>query len=186
MPIDDDIPNILELEDDEKLIHTLHRTFLSFAIPFIFGIISFVLMIFLYIFGNLTELIMNFQFIIPFLFSLPFIIIVVVVAIGVVLGIWYARGHLFLITNKRILFYTKFVTKNLRELRYKKITDSVFSQGPFGRLFNYSSITLSTPGMEGGSSMQGMATFFLSIKGIRDGLTIRKDIMTLLEAAEGS
>ena len=33
-------------------------------------------------------------------------------------------------------------------------------------------------------SMQGMATFFLSIKGIRDGLKIRQDIMALIDGVE--
>ena len=125
MPIDDDIENILDLEEDEKIIHSLHRTYLSFAIPFIFGVIGIVLFVYVYLFGNLLEFILEFQNLLPFFVSVPFLIIVIVIVAGVIVGKWYAKGHLFIITTKRILFYTKFVTKNLRELRYKKAESAV-------------------------------------------------------------
>jgi len=37
--------------------------------------------------------------------------------------------------------------------------------------------------MEGGMGLQGMATFFFSIKGIHDGLEIRQHIQELIDGA---
>ncbi len=181
MPIDDDISEILDLDEDEKLIHTLHRTWLSVAMTIIFGALMLFLIIMGYAGGNIFQLFSFAPHMVWVMLVAPFAILIIGILIGVGLGKWYAGGHLFLITNKRILFYTKFVSKNLRELRFNKITDSVFSQGPIGRIFKYSNITLSTPGMEGGMGLQGMATFFFSIKGIHDGLDIRQHIQELID-----
>ncbi len=182
MQIDEDIPDIIDLEFDEKVIHILHRKFISFIFPF--------LMILAIIVGSTLTGFLGILFD-PFIlfYVLPVIIIVIgfilgtVISVGLLLGYFYCRGHVYLITNKRIIYYMKFVSKNLRELRYPKISDTVFQQGPFGRLFNYSSITLTSPGMEGGFTARGGFTFLFSIKGIENGLTIREDIIKLIDLA---
>ena len=181
--IDDDIPELLELEDDEKLVHTLHRTYLSVAMTIIFGALFIFGYLMITIYGQMFQIILDFAYYAPLFLGAPFIVLVICIVIGILIGKWYAGGHLFLITTKRILFYKKFVTKNLRELRFNKITDTLFNQGPIGRIFDYANITLSTPGMEGGMGLQGIATFLFSIKGIHDGLKIRQDIANLMNAA---
>ncbi|NHI91940.1 MAG: PH domain-containing protein [Candidatus Lokiarchaeota archaeon] len=182
MPIDDDIPNILELDEGEKLVHTLHRTYLSVAFTVIFGAIFLDIIIFIYA----AEFIFDpdiYMYTLPVFIPLFILIPVIIILIGLFVGKWYAGGHLFLITTKRILFYTKFVNKTMRELKFSKITDTQFEQGPFGRIFNYANITFATPGMEG-MGMGGVATFFFSIKGINDGLKIRESVIDLIEMAE--
>ncbi|MHA1798619.1 MAG: PH domain-containing protein [Candidatus Helarchaeota archaeon] len=180
MPIDEDIAGILELEENEKLVHKLYRAYLSVVFGVIFGVLFTFGIIIFYVFTYLTQFLFDFL-----LIYLPIILVIMIIliVIGVIIGKWYAAGHLYLITNKRIIFYTKFVNKTMREVRFSKITDSQFKQSPFGRIFNYADIILSTPGMEG-IEAGGIGTFFFAIKGINDGLKIRDSIMQLIENAE--
>ena len=182
MPIDNDIPEILELDEGEKLVHTLHRTYLSVAFTVIAAAIFIDVMIIIYSAQFVYEPVLM-TYTLPYIIPVYIIVPIVIIGIGLLAGKWYAGGHLFLITNKRILFYTKFFNKTLRELKFSKITDTQFEQSPFGRIFNYANITFATPGMEG-SGMVGIATFFFSIKGINDGLSIRESIIDLIEMAE--
>jgi len=182
MPIDDDIPGILELGADEKLVHTLHRTYLSVAFMVIAAAIAIDVVVFVYMAQIMFEEVL-FPLIAPYILPIFIIIPVVIIVIGLFAGKWYASGHLFLVTSKRILFYTKFFNKTLRELEYSKITDTQFMQGPFGRIFNYANITFATPGMQG-MGVTGVATFFFSIKGINDGLKIRESVIDLIEMAQ--
>ena len=110
MPIDNDIPEILELEGDEKLVHTLHRTYLSFAFTVIGAAIFISVMVIVYSaqFVFDPDLI---WLVLPIIAPIYIILPIIIIVIGLILGKWYAAGHLFLITTKRILFYTKFVNK---------------------------------------------------------------------------
>jgi len=77
------------------------------------------------------------------------IILFVVLGLAVVLsiGYFYVRGHLYVLTNRRIILYRKFVTISIREAAYKEITDIMVNQGPVARILNYGSITPLSPGV---------------------------------------
>lgn len=64
-------------------------------------------------------------------------------------GYFYVRGHLYILTDKRIIVFRKFITASVRELTYDEITDIIVNQGPFARWLNYGSITPLSPGVRG-------------------------------------
>ncbi|MHC1591952.1 MAG: PH domain-containing protein [Candidatus Helarchaeales archaeon] len=189
MRIAEEIPSIIELEEDEKIFYILHRSFLSFAFPYVAAILgitfSIVIGSIFYLFEFITEfsyiLLYYAPFLLPMVIGVFSLILSLIIGIGLVIGYFYTRGHLYIVTNKRIILYITFISKNMREVKYSKITDTIFDQGPFGRIFNYSSIVLATPGMEGGSTARGLFTFFLSLKGIKDGLDVRQKILELID-----
>jgi len=90
MPIDDDISEILDLESDEKLIHTIHRTWLSVAINIIFGSIVLFLFIMSYAFGSIFQLFSFAPQMVGVMLVAPFAILIIGILIGVGLGKWYA------------------------------------------------------------------------------------------------
>ncbi|MGQ9468936.1 MAG: PH domain-containing protein [Nitrososphaerales archaeon] len=61
-------------------------------------------------------------------------------AIGFVLTEFYRRGHVFQITNQRIVSELRFLSYKRRELTYGKINDLALTKGILGRLFNYGTI----------------------------------------------
>ena len=60
--------------------------------------------------------------------------------IGFILTEFYRRGHIFTITNQRIISELRFLSYKRRELTYGKINDIVLIKGILGRLFNYGTI----------------------------------------------
>ncbi|MCP8321225.1 MAG: PH domain-containing protein [archaeon] len=61
-------------------------------------------------------------------------------AIGLILTEFYRRGHVFHITNQRIVSELRFLSYKRRELTYGKINDLALTKGILGRLFNYGTI----------------------------------------------
>jgi hypothetical protein len=72
---------------------------------------------------------------------------VVVLAIALLIGYFYVKGHLYVITNKRILVLRKFIGITVREVAHQEVTDIVVNQGPIARLLNYGSVTPMSPGV---------------------------------------
>lgn len=62
-------------------------------------------------------------------------------------GYFYVQGHLYVLTNRRIILLRKFVTISIREITYSEITDIIVNQGPVARLLNYGSVTPLSPGV---------------------------------------
>lgn len=62
-------------------------------------------------------------------------------------GYFYVQGHLYVLTNRRIILLRKFVTISIREIAYSEITDIIVNQGPVARLLNYGSVTPLSPGV---------------------------------------
>jgi len=50
----------------------------------------------------------------------------------------------FLITDKRVICKFGILSKNIKESSFDKVTDTFFSQGLFGRMFNYGNIRINT------------------------------------------
>jgi len=81
-----------------------------------------------------------------YLYGIVFFI-VLTVAIVLFIGYFYVRGHLYILTNRRIILFRKFVTISIREVAYKEITDVIVNQGPIARILNYGSVTPLSPGV---------------------------------------
>jgi len=60
--------------------------------------------------------------------------------IGFLLVESYRRGHRYFLTNYRIITVKKFISREVREIMYDKITDIYIDQGLLGRIFNYGTI----------------------------------------------
>lgn len=60
--------------------------------------------------------------------------------LGLIFTEFYRRGHVFSITNQRIISELKFTSYKRRELTYGKINDLALTKGILGRLFNYGTI----------------------------------------------
>lgn len=60
--------------------------------------------------------------------------------LGLILTEIYRRGHKYFLTNYRIIAIKKFISREVREVMYDKITDIYVHQGLLGRIFNYGTI----------------------------------------------
>lgn len=70
-----------------------------------------------------------------------------ILAIVLLIGYFYVKGHLYVVTNKRILVFRKFVGITVREVAHREVTDIVVNQGPIARLLNYGSVSPMSPGV---------------------------------------
>lgn len=52
----------------------------------------------------------------------------------------YRRGHVYILTNYRVITRKGIIGKKERDLTYDKITDVYFSQGMLGRMFNFGTV----------------------------------------------
>jgi|TARA_B100002003_G_C13924249_1_gene449273 uncharacterized membrane protein YdbT with pleckstrin-like domain len=68
--------------------------------------------------------------------------------IGIIITIFYRRGHRYTITNQRVIFDFKFISKNISSIPYNKIQDVHLKQTVIDRLFNIGNIRLNTAGSE--------------------------------------
>mgnify|MGYP002153795287 FL=1 len=86
------------------------------------------------------EILMNFLYLIIIAVACSFVLVATI-------GYFYVQGHLYILTNRRIILFRKFVTISLREITYSEITDIILNQGPIARLLNYGSVTPLSPGV---------------------------------------
>jgi len=83
------------------------------------------------------------------LFYALIVIIAGIFTLMALVGYFYVRGHLYILTDKRIIMLRKFIMVSVRELTYSEITDIIVNQGPLARWLNYGSITPLSPGVRG-------------------------------------
>ncbi|MHC1591242.1 MAG: PH domain-containing protein [Candidatus Helarchaeales archaeon] len=88
----------------------------------------------------------------------------------------YCKAHKYIITNKRIILFRKFITISRRDIWFDRITDLLVIQGPFGRWKKYGDLQPITSGMEA-----GMVQLFGSILGIKDPYENKKKIMKVIQ-----
>ena len=184
MRIDKDIPNIFTPEKDEKLEFALHRKFISFLINFIVSFFIIIGIGFSYSLQYIYEFISLDIGVLFTILSIFLLILIVILSLVSIIGIFYVRGHLYLVTNFRIIVYKKFITKQLREVRYEKIKDVILQQGLFGRIFNYGSVIPTTAGMELGGMRRNILSFISSIIGIKDPNKIRKNLVRFVDSIQ--
>ena len=103
-------------------------------------------------------------------------LVIILGIVAYVLGIFYCRGHHYIITDRRIIIFVKFISISIRELEYPNITDVFLTIGPVGRLLNYGDIILVTAGLE-----YGLGSLMFSISGVRNPLEVRKIILSRIK-----
>lgn len=140
------VPQQVSLLPDEKIIVMLPRRYpsiftsiLSFAAATIpIGLGS----IFRYVaqYPNYAAIIMDFLYLIIIATAGFF-------AFMAIVGYFYVQGHLYILTNRRIILLRKFITISMREIAYPEVTDIIMNQGPIARLLNYGSVTPLSPGV---------------------------------------
>ena len=165
-----------ELDKQETIINVLQRNYLSYYIPrFVRGAI------FLLIYTLLRFLIFSKwnQTSGLFVTIANWILIVWAVYFGIsmIVGIYFVKGHIFIITDHRIILIRKFLGILYREIEFKRITDLVLHQPLFGRIFNYGNLMPVTAGVEMGSVRMGI----YSIEGISNVFTVRNVVIAQIQ-----
>jgi len=138
----------VSLLQDEKVLMTLRRRY-----PSIFSSILSTMIAFFLIGGwsTIRYVVQNTGYL-EAIWTLLYAIVIVVAgifALMALLGYFYVKGHLYVLTNRRIVLLRKFITISVRELAYSEITDLIVSQGPLARILNYGSVTPLSPGVRG-------------------------------------
>ncbi|MEM3622376.1 MAG: PH domain-containing protein [Candidatus Bathyarchaeia archaeon] len=143
------IPPQLSLFKDEKIVMTLRRRYASIFT----SIISFIATAFLISIGSIIRDIAQYaQSLEAFFWIFIYLIIIgfaCFFALMALVGYFYVQGHLYILTNRRIILFRKFITISVREIAYSEITDLILNQGPIARILNYGSITPLSPGVRG-------------------------------------
>ncbi|MBS7647275.1 MAG: PH domain-containing protein [Candidatus Bathyarchaeia archaeon] len=139
----------VKLLRDEEVLMTLQRRYPS-VFSSILSTAGFMLLVYWW---SIVRYIVQYSgFLMETLFTLIYSVIFAIVCVFVLmllLGYFYVRGHLYILTNRRIILFRKFVMISVRELTYHEITDLIVNQGPLARWLNYGSITPLSPGVRG-------------------------------------
>lgn len=139
----------VSLLQGEKVLITLERRY-----PSIFSsILSTAGVMILVYWWSIARYITQYSgFLMEALLTLLYAVIVAIACIFILMalvGYFYVKGHLYILTDKRIILFRKFITVSVRELTYNEITDIIVNQGPLARWLNYGSITPLSPGVRG-------------------------------------
>lgn len=157
------LPQEIKLPAGEEVILRFGREFSAFLIPYIMGLVTtFVIIIIIMTITNTIMFILsgatilNLIYLIPInfigLFITNFYYIILGIAGGLVLipiiGYFYTKSHIYLVTSKRFIIFKKFIIIKIRETKLTKITDLTVKQGLWGRVFNFGDINPITPGLQ--------------------------------------
>ena len=135
------IPPEVSLLRDEKVIRTLRRRYASIFT----SILSFMTTVVLA--GSASAIRYVGEYSPSYLEILVNFVYLIVIAVATLfafvasVGYFYVRGHLYILTDRRIILFRKFITISVRQLVYSEITDIIVNQGPVARLLNYGSVT---------------------------------------------
>ena len=140
------IPKQISLRPDEKVTMILKRRYPSIVSSLFSAFAFFILLIGSNVVRLITTRLPSQIWIISYLS----IIVVVgggIITIVLLIGYFYVKGHLYVVTNKRILVLRKFIGITVREVAHQEVTDIVVNQGPLARLLNYGSVSPMSPGV---------------------------------------
>jgi len=148
MVVSEPLPPHVSLLPNEKIIMTLRRRY-----PSIFSSILSLVSAGLLLGGSSTiryigQYAGSFENVVGLLY-LVIIAVAVFFAIAALIGYFYVHGHLYILTDRRIIVSTKFITISVRDVAYSEITDIIVNQGPLGRILNYGSVVPLSPGVRG-------------------------------------
>jgi len=148
MVVSEPLPPHVSLLQNEKIIMTLRRRY-----PSIFSsILSLVVAGFLLGGSSTIRYIAQYAGSLENVVVLLYVVIIVLAVffvVAAVIGYFYVHGHLYILTDRRIILSTKFVTISVRDVAYSEITDIIVNQGPLGRILNYGSVVPLSPGVRG-------------------------------------
>jgi len=180
-----EIPEEIVLRDDESVEKIIGRSYLSFIMTRIIpGIIALVILL-LIIDGVVLIYAADFVAIFAPGQAIPIVIFltVLILSIGIpalilatFLGRPYCKAHVYMLTNKRLIFFKKFGIITRRDIDYDRITDFVVMQGVIGRWKNYGDIRPVTAGVE---FMLGLGGVINSFNGVIDPYNVKKEIMKI-------
>ncbi|UYP48406.1 hypothetical protein NEF87_004691 [Candidatus Lokiarchaeum ossiferum] len=171
-PILTEINHIVDLEEDEQVFKTIQRTNHSYFIPKIAhnSILWIIILVIQIVLGLTFPTIKSVMGTIVLIF---FYVWLGIFLISMLVGKWFVQGHMYVITNKRIIMQRKFLGILFREIEYKRITDLVLRQSLWGRIFNFGVLLPVTAGVEMGATKFGM----FSIEGIMDVFKVRNIVL---------
>lgn len=181
------IPKQISLRPDEKVTMILKRRYPS-IVSSLFTAFAF----FIWIIGRSV---VRFTVTIPpdQLWIINYLGIVVVVVGGVLaivllIGYFYVKGHLYVVTNKRILVFRKFIGITVREVAHREVTDIVVNQGPLARLLNYGSVSPMSPGVRTPYTLpypfmrRGLVGPRVSLKDVSDPCKVASNLSGLIRS----
>ena len=182
--MNDEIPREIILREGESIQKIYGRSYLSFImnaiIPSLIGGLIFIIFL---EFSLIYSLLLSLEMIIPswmdllvMLNVLIFLIFIAIIILATLLGKPYCNGHKYLITNKRIILFKKFVIITRRDVYFDKLTDLLVVQGIIGRWKNYGDIQPITSGVE-----FGITQLIHSFRGITDPYKVKKELNQIIK-----
>ncbi|MHA1143130.1 MAG: PH domain-containing protein [Candidatus Helarchaeota archaeon] len=156
--VENNLPSEIMIPKDEKILLRFRREFSALIIPYIvnvliglgaivviFSIIEAVLLVYFRLwFLIINALMINFGN----YFTLSLIGIIPGLLFVPIIGYFYCRSHVYLITDRRLIIYWKFFFIRIRETKLEKMTDLTVKQGLLGRIFRFGDINPITPGLQ--------------------------------------
>lgn len=165
-----------DLEDNEEILEVLQRNRGSYYAPRLFRGGILLIVYFALRFGILFEEIQR-SSIFTNIMTWFLILWGVYFVISLLLGNIFVKGHVYIITTKRIVLIRKFLGIMFREIEYKRITDLVLHQPFWGRIFNFGNLMPVTAGVE----MNAIKMGTYSIEGINDVFQIRNLVINQIQ-----
>lgn len=177
--VQEGLPPEINLRNDETIKKIYNRSTVSFyfgtLLPGAIGGLIIVIVatssIILSILSALQGLITGVNNFYIFLVVLIFVIYALIISLAAVFGKQYCEGHVYVITDKRIILFKKFIVITRRDVEFNQITDYLVLQGILGRWKNYGDIQPVTAGVE-----FGLAQVIHSFKGLTDPYAVKKEI----------
>ena len=182
-----EIPEEIVLREDETVEKILGRSYLSFIMTRILPGAVFLIIILLGVSFGILYYAADFVAILApgqsiaiviFLISLILGLGVTLLILAIILGRPYCKAHVYMLTNKRLIFFKKYAIITRRDIDYDRITDFVVMQGPIGRWKNYGDIRPVTAGVE---FMLGLGGVINSFNGVIDPYNVKKEIMKIYQ-----
>jgi len=182
------IPREISFLSNENVVMTLKRRYPSLITSFLASFIGILSVGSGSIIGqissspNLSNAIANYLYAIV-------VAIVLVLVVALLIGYFYVRGHLYVLTNRRIILFRKFITISIREVAYKEITDVIVNQGPIARILNYGSVTPLSPGVRISHAlpypyMRGSALFRVSLRDVNQPCKTADQLYQLIRSSK--
>ncbi|MGQ9506245.1 MAG: PH domain-containing protein [Candidatus Bathycorpusculaceae bacterium] len=149
MTVEGTIPPQVSLLKGEKIIMRLQRRYASIFTSILSFIATALLLSLSSVIRNLAQYSQSLEVYFWLFIYLIIVGFACLFALMALVGYFYVRGHLYILTNRRIILFRKFITISVREIAYSEITDIIMNQGPIARILKYGSITPLSPGVRG-------------------------------------
>ncbi|MHA1898337.1 MAG: hypothetical protein ACTSU2_13160, partial [Promethearchaeota archaeon] len=164
-----DYPEI-DLLKDEKVYKMYKRKKSSSFFMILFGYFSIMLMLL----PNLAPLFME-----DLKMYVAIMVIIVIGGLFLILLIskFHSRSFVYIVTNRRIIIFKKFITTRIRDAIMGKITEISLFQMTTGRIANFGNIKIGTKGFENSAIYQTL----IAITGIKDAPKEKDDILQIVK-----